>query len=49
MRPLGVPLVTDLPFGHVRTNIAWPTGARATVDGDRGEVRILEKGVVRSS
>lgn len=48
VRPLGVPLVTDLPFGHLRGNFAWPTGARATLDGDRGELRILERGVVRT-
>lgn len=46
--PLGVPLVTDLPFGHVRANFPWPTGARATLDGERGELRILERGVVRA-
>ncbi len=48
VRPFGVPLVTDLPFGHVRANFAWPTGARATLDGDRGELQILEQGVSRS-
>jgi muramoyltetrapeptide carboxypeptidase len=46
---IGVPLVTGLPFGHVRENRAWPLGVRATIDGDRGEVRILERGVTRSS
>ncbi len=48
IRPLGVPLVTELPFGHVRANFPWPTGARATLDGERGELRILERGVVRA-
>jgi len=45
--PLGVPLVRDLPFGHVRANRAWPLGVRAELDGDRGELRILEHGVSR--
>lgn len=45
LRPLGVPLVTDLPFGHLRGNFPWPTGARATLDGERGELRVLERGV----
>jgi muramoyltetrapeptide carboxypeptidase len=45
-RPLGIPLVTHLPFGHVRGNFPWPTGARATLDGESGELRILERGVV---
>jgi muramoyltetrapeptide carboxypeptidase len=47
VRPLGVPLVLDLPFGHVRTNATWPLGVRAELDGDRGLLRILEHGVAR--
>ena len=49
MRPLGVPLVTGLPFGHVRTNIAWPVGGHATIDGDVGEIRVSEQGVSRTA
>jgi muramoyltetrapeptide carboxypeptidase len=45
--PLGVPLVTGLPIGHLRVNRTWPVGARATIDGTRGEIRILERGVQR--
>jgi muramoyltetrapeptide carboxypeptidase len=48
-RGIGVPLVAGLPFGHVRGNRAWPLGVRATIDGARGEVRILERGVARAS
>lgn len=47
--PLGVPLVTDLAFGHVKANQPWPLGARATIDGDAGEIRILEAGVTRET
>ena len=43
--PRGLPLVTHLPFGHTPRNFTWPTGARATIDGDLGEIRILESGV----
>jgi muramoyltetrapeptide carboxypeptidase len=49
MRSLAVPLVTRLPFGHVRTNIAWPVGGRATIDGDAGEIRVSEQGVSRAA
>jgi muramoyltetrapeptide carboxypeptidase len=42
---LGVPCVTELPFGHVRENAAWPVGGRATLDGSTGELSILERGV----
>ncbi|HJO23490.1 MAG: LD-carboxypeptidase [Myxococcota bacterium] len=42
---LGVPCVTELPFGHGRTNFPWPFGGRATIDGSSGEVRMLDRGV----
>lgn len=45
LRPLGVPIVTDLPFGHVKLNYAWPMGGRATIDGTSGELQLLEWGV----
>ena len=47
--PLGIPLVADLPFGHVKRNFAWPVGARAKIDGGSGELLILERGVVTTS
>ena len=43
--PLGIPLVSGLPFGHVKENHPWPMGCRAKLDGDRGELRMLERGV----
>jgi muramoyltetrapeptide carboxypeptidase len=46
VRLLGIPFVTGLAFGHCRANFPWPVGARATLDGERGELRILEAGVV---
>ena len=42
---LGVPVVDGLPFGHGDVNLAWPMGARAAIDGDRGEVELLESAV----
>ena len=45
VRPLGVPCVTSLPFGHVRSNQPWPVGGRATIDGASGDVHIVEQGV----
>jgi hypothetical protein len=49
VRPLGLPLATGLPFGHVRANAPWPVGARATIDGVSGELRILERGVGKAA
>jgi len=48
-RSLRVPVVAELPFGHVRANFAWPMGGRATIDGDAGEIRIVEQGVRRAT
>jgi muramoyltetrapeptide carboxypeptidase len=45
LEPLGVPVVTDLPFGHGEPNIAWPMGGRAAIDADRGEIELLESAV----
>ena len=45
VRPLGIPVVTELPFGHVNDNRIWPVGARAEIDGETGEVVVLERGV----
>ena len=39
--PLGLPLV----FGHGRPNLPWPMGVRGVLDGERGELHILEAGV----
>ena len=49
LAPLGVPLVTGLPFGHVAGNYPWPVGGRATIDGASGVLRILERGVTNAS
>ena len=48
LRPLGVPVAFGLPFGHSRPNLAWPLGVRARLDGRRGTLHILERGVRRS-
>ncbi|HXV37502.1 MAG TPA: LD-carboxypeptidase [Myxococcota bacterium] len=45
LAPLGVPLLRGLPFGHVKRNLAWPMGGRATLDASRGELQLLEWGV----
>jgi len=36
------PVVLDLPFGHVADNHALAVGTRAELDGERGELRLLE-------
>jgi muramoyltetrapeptide carboxypeptidase len=47
LAPRGKPLVTGLPFGHEQPNLVWPVGGRASLDGDRGELRLLEAGVTK--
>lgn len=47
LRALPVPRVVGLPFGHRSPNLTWPLGVRALLDGESGELRILEAGVTR--
>jgi muramoyltetrapeptide carboxypeptidase len=37
---LGIPVVSDLPFGHDGVNAALPVGVLARLDGERGELAI---------
>jgi muramoyltetrapeptide carboxypeptidase len=37
---LGIPIVSDLPFGHQGVNAALPVGVKTTLDGDRGLLQI---------
>ncbi|MEB3357422.1 MAG: LD-carboxypeptidase [Synechococcales bacterium] len=39
---LGIPIVSDLPFGHDGDNAALPVGITASLDGDEGVLEILE-------
>lgn len=38
---LGIPIVSDLPFGHEGVNAALPVGVAAELDGDRGSLQVL--------
>jgi muramoyltetrapeptide carboxypeptidase len=44
--PLKIPVVMNLPFGHVPMNATIPFGARAMLDADKGDLLITES-VVR--
>ncbi|MEC4812276.1 MAG: LD-carboxypeptidase [Scytonema sp. PMC 1069.18] len=37
---LGIPIVSDLPFGHAAPNAALPVGVLATLDAERGVLRV---------
>jgi muramoyltetrapeptide carboxypeptidase len=37
---LGIPVVSNLPVGHVAGNAALPLGAWAKLDGSSGQLRI---------
>ena len=45
LKPLGVPVVTGLPFGHRPLNATIPIGVRARLDANRGDLIITESGV----
>jgi muramoyltetrapeptide carboxypeptidase len=40
--PLGVPIVSRLPFGHVPYNATLPIGARVTLDAEKGDLVVTE-------
>lgn len=37
---LGIPVVSDLPFGHQGVNATLPVGIMARIDGDQGQLEI---------
>jgi muramoyltetrapeptide carboxypeptidase LdcA involved in peptidoglycan recycling len=39
-------MVVGLPFGHLSLNATIPVGARATLDGQRGDLIISEAAVI---
>jgi muramoyltetrapeptide carboxypeptidase len=43
--PLGVPVVSGLPYGHVRENATIPMGLQATLDAVNGDLIINEPAV----
>ena len=42
---LGVPAVSDLPFGHMAHNVTLPMGVRARVHGGKGTLEVLHRAV----
>ena len=46
LKPLEVPVVTGLPFGHVRWNATLPVGIQARLDGEKGDLVITEAAVI---
>jgi muramoyltetrapeptide carboxypeptidase len=45
LRPLKVPAVAGLPFGHVPFNGTLPVGIRATLDAEVGDLVVEEAAV----
>ncbi len=45
LKPLKVPVVLGLPFGHVPHNATLPVGGRATLDANRGNLIITHPAV----
>jgi muramoyltetrapeptide carboxypeptidase len=41
LTPLGIPLVSGLPVGHGRPNLALPIGRPCRIDGTRGSLTLL--------
>ena len=45
LAPLGIPVLAGLPFGHQPINATIPTGIRARLDANRGDLEIMESAV----
>jgi muramoyltetrapeptide carboxypeptidase len=45
LRPLGVPVVTGLPFGHQPVNATLPVNIRVRLDAHRGDLILTEAAV----
>jgi muramoyltetrapeptide carboxypeptidase len=43
--PLKIPVVMDLPFGHIRHNATLPVGAHATLDATNDRLIVNEAAV----
>jgi muramoyltetrapeptide carboxypeptidase len=46
VRRADVPAIGGLLFGHIKTKMTLPVGARVRIDGTRGSLRVLESGVM---
>jgi muramoyltetrapeptide carboxypeptidase LdcA involved in peptidoglycan recycling len=44
--PLKIPVVMDLPFGHIPHNATLPVGAHVTLDAGNGRLVVAKAGVV---
>jgi muramoyltetrapeptide carboxypeptidase len=45
LKPLGVPVVYGLPFGHVKSKLTLPLGVEAELDATHKSIRLLESAV----
>jgi len=45
LQPLGIPVVTGLPFGHGKYNATLPVGGRATLDAVNGDLVLTSAAV----
>jgi len=45
LRPLEIPVVMDLPFGHIPHNATLPVGAQVTLDATNGRLIVSEAAV----
>jgi len=46
LKPLQMPVVYGLSFGHIRTMVTIPTGIRARMNADKKSLELLEKAVI---
>ncbi len=45
LRPLGIPVISGLPFGHIKDYATLPVGVKANMDSRTGDLDIEEAAV----
>ncbi|WP_167612668.1 S66 peptidase family protein [Maribellus sediminis] len=45
LKPLGIPVVYGLPFGHISSKITLPTGVKARLNAGKKTLKLLDKAV----
>jgi len=46
IKPLGIPAVYGMSFGHIKNNFTFPIGMKATLDTDKMTLRLIGKAVL---
>lgn len=46
LKPLSIPIIYNIQIGHCKPVLTIPLGANIKIDGDKGEILLLEKSII---